>query len=80
MAGCIFYPAGQLKFFPGDTFVQPDNQFPISHTVIVEAHENRSFEQLGVMPADFKEKLIKAVNASITINSRKKSRILKAIA
>jgi len=76
LSGCIPYKRGEIGFFGEDTVIQPDNQFPIPHETLCECHEKGALEVLGTMPADFKEKLTKAVNCSIRMDARKKSRIL----
>jgi hypothetical protein len=79
MAGCVCYKAGEHQCFGEDTYVQPDNQFAIPYVEIGLAEANGGFKIIGIMPNDFKEKLIKAVTASATMNARKKARIPKAI-
>jgi hypothetical protein len=79
MAGCVFYKAKEHSCFHEDTYIQPDNQFGIAHSQIADAEKTSALTILGTMPADFKEKLTKAVTSSITMNSRKKARILKAM-
>jgi hypothetical protein len=78
LAGCVPYKKGEL-FFREDTIIQPDNQFPISHEALIEAERLKALEILGIMPEDFREKLIKAVNSSPVMDSRKKERVLKTI-
>lgn len=79
LAGCITYKRGELAFFKEDTIIQPDNQFPISHKALIQAQTEKALEVLGVMPPDFKEKLIKAVNSSLRMDARKKERIIKIL-
>ena len=79
LSGCIPYKRGELGLFAEDTVIQPDNQFPISHASLIEASERGALRVLGTMPADFKEKLIRAINSSVLMDSRKKERILRRI-
>lgn len=79
LAGCVWYRKGELPFFKEDTVIQPDNQFPIRHGALIEAERQKALEILGIMPADFKEKLIKAVNSSLRMDARKKERLLKIL-
>ena len=79
LAGCVPYKKGELSIFKEDTVVQPDNQFPISHKALIQAHEDNALEILGTMPTDFRDKLIKAINSSLRMDARLKARILKIL-
>lgn len=78
LAGCVLYKKGEFCF-KEDTIIQPDNQFPISHEALIEAEKLKALEILGTLPEDFRERLIKAVNSSPVMDSRKKERVLKKI-
>ena len=56
LSGCVPYKKGEIEFFSEDTVVQPDNQFPISHSDLIEAHNQGALEILGTMPADFPQR------------------------
>jgi hypothetical protein len=79
MSGVVFYPKGELDIFELDTAVQPDNLHPIAHTDIQRSISMGSFELLGTMPSDFRDKLIAAVNASKTMKPERKRNILARI-
>jgi hypothetical protein len=79
MAGVVYYKANELSFFNSNTAIQPDNLHPISHSDIVSCYEKGIFDILGNMPDDFSDRLINAINASITISSERKQNILKRL-
>lgn len=79
MAGAVYYRAGELSFFPQNTVIQPDNQFPIPHTHLNTCHNSGTFAVLGRMPDDFRQRLIDAVKASVTMTSVRKQHILERI-
>ncbi len=79
MAVCVFYEAGTVKCFERDTAVQPDNQIPISHHQLRAAHTKGELEIMETLPADFEEKLRKAIGDSVTISGREKKRILQML-
>jgi hypothetical protein len=78
-AGVVYYKAGELSFFPMHTAIQPDNPHPIPYAHIVKCHANYSLKCLGQMPANFHDKLVAAVNASITLSEDRKHNILSRI-
>jgi len=79
MAGVVYYTAGRLSFFPVDTAIQPDNLHPIPHADIASCLQYGTFEILGKMPADFKQLLITAVNASITMKTARKATVIQRL-
>ena len=80
MAGCVYYKAGELDFFPQATAIQPDNQIPIKLAYIKQCKRDGTVEILGPLPSTFEEYLIGAVDDSITMEERKKTRIRKLVA
>ncbi len=79
MDGVIYYAAGELPFFELDTAIQPDNPHPIRHGDIAASNIAGTFELLGQMPEDFKDRLIAAVNASVTLAPARKRNILQRL-
>jgi len=79
MSGCVFYQSGKVKCFQNDTAIQPDNQIPISHDELKAAQAKAELEIMQTLPADFEEKLRKAIRDSVTISGREKKRILKML-
>jgi hypothetical protein len=71
MAGAVYYKAGELTCFPKNTAIQPDNRFTVSHDKIKADRELKTF----AMPADFKERLKKAVAESVTLWGAKRKTI-----
>jgi hypothetical protein len=78
-AGVVYYKAGEISFFPMNTAIQPDNLHPIPHAEIAKCHANSSLKLMGQMPADFHDKLMAAVKASITLSEDRKQNILSRI-
>lgn len=74
-AGVVIYEVGTTACFESRTAIQPDNQFPISYKDLITHHKNGELEILGVLPEDFRDKLIKAIDNSATIPPRLKARI-----
>lgn len=79
MAGCVFYKAGEIAFFPDNTAIQPDNPHPISHAHLIQCYSDHSLTILGTMPADFRQKLITAIEASIRLTPERKQHWLSRI-
>lgn len=75
MAGAVFYPAGTVACFPTDTVIQPDNQVPISHSMIVAQRKAGVFAIAGTLPTTFRSQLITAVKASDTMEPREQKRL-----
>jgi hypothetical protein len=76
--GCVHYAPGTLACFPLSTYVEPDNQFPISHTAIRLAHQAGQFES-HPLPDDFEQRLCAAIRASITLSQREKLRLAEYV-
>jgi hypothetical protein len=72
----VIYEPGECPLFSKRTIIDPRNQFPISHGVLMQYHRKSSYEHFGVLPADFKQKLIHAVHASRVIEPNRKQRLL----
>jgi hypothetical protein len=79
LAGVVLYGAGELPFFPLPTAIQPDNLHPIPHLHLARCDAAGTFAELGDMPSDFHERLIAAVNASVTIPPARRKNILQRI-
>jgi hypothetical protein len=74
MAGCVYFPAGELKCFPISTAVEPENQHPISHTQI-ESEFAAGKVEIHTLPDDFQARLLKAVQDSDALNGVKRARL-----
>jgi hypothetical protein len=72
MAGCVYYKAGELGFFGSNTVIAPDNPHPIPHGHLVQCHANNSLTILGVMPQEFHDKLLTAIQGSIRLTAERK--------
>ena len=79
MAGVVFLPAGSVSCFPADTVIQPDNQVPIPHPVIVTQHKQGTFAVVATLPAAFESQLAAAVNASETLEPREQKRLAQLL-
>lgn len=68
LAGAVLYPAGSVSAFALETVIQPNNLFPIPYSEIGD-----SVCVVGQMPADFHEKLLRAIKDSndLTENCRR---------
>jgi len=75
MAGVVFYPAGSNPCFDRDTVIQPDNQLAIPHARLARQESTGDFALLGEMPDDFKDRLIEASRASVTMDGRQRKRL-----
>jgi len=75
MCGCVYYRAGLVPCFPVDTVIQPDNQIPIAHKALVDAHFDGALECFD-SPPGFEELLRMAVADSMTMSKRLKQRLL----
>jgi hypothetical protein len=76
--GCVYYHGGQLDCFPLDTVIEPDNQIPLSHKSIADAHFDNALE-CWLMPPDFDSLLRTAIDRSLTMNKRQKQRLLDVL-
>jgi hypothetical protein len=56
--------------------IDPRNQFPIAYQDLIQHDSDGVYEHLGVLPPNFKQKLISAVKASKVIETNRKKRIL----
>ena len=74
--GVVCFEAGEVACFDLETYIEPDNQFPIKHYDILRAHQNGKLE-IHKLPTDFPDRLMAAIDASITISPREKSRLSK---
>ena len=78
MVGCVYYAAGQVSCFPENTAIQPDNQFPISHSQIEDCYA-RGEVHIHQLPSDFQSRLQQAAKNSETLSGRKRKRIQELI-
>jgi hypothetical protein len=78
MKSCIYYAAGEVKCFPLETVVQPDNQFPISHADLGKAFMERTLEIHPPLP-NFEHELRRVIRESDTLDDRRRERLLAAI-
>jgi hypothetical protein len=72
----VVYEPGECALFNKRTIIDPRNQFPISHGVLIRHHRKGSYEHFGVLPLEFKQKLIDVVQASKVIEPNRKQRLL----
>jgi hypothetical protein len=72
----VVYEPGECPLFSKRTIIDPRNQFPISHGALIQHHRKSSYEHFGVLPADFKQKLIHAIEISRVIEPNRKQRLL----
>jgi len=79
MAGIVYYKAKEVSFFELDTAIQPDNPHPIRHGDIATCNIAGTFEVLGQMPENFRERLLVAVNSSVTLTPARRQSLLAKI-
>jgi hypothetical protein len=79
MAGCVFYKGGELALFPHNTAIQPDNPHPIPYAYLIQCHAENSLTIVGTMPADFRQKLTNAIQASIRLTPDRKQHWLSRL-
>jgi hypothetical protein len=72
----VVYEPGECPLFSKRTIIDPRNQFPISHGLLIQHQRKGSYEHFGVLSDDFKEKLIRAVQTSRIIEQNRKQRLL----
>jgi hypothetical protein len=75
LKGVVYYEPGVVPCFTVPTAIQPDNQFAISHSSIVDAHRCNI---LGthLLPASFELQLRDAIKHSATLNNRERQRLI----
>jgi hypothetical protein len=79
MQGCVYYKKGTVECFPVTTVIQPDNQVAISHKVLADAYFDGSLDCMN-LPPDFESLLKAAIANSVTMDNRKKKRLLTLLA
>jgi hypothetical protein len=78
LKGCVYYKAGET-LFEQNTVVDPSNILTLLHSTMSEEANLGRYKILGKMPADFHERFVAAVRASITLEPKKKSVLLEAV-
>jgi hypothetical protein len=79
MAGVVFYQAGQFKAFHLDTAVQPDNCVAIPHEKLRESKQNLKLDVFGTLPGNFQDRLLEAIDNSLTLDDRQRKRLLNIL-
>jgi len=80
LKGVVVYEAAECPIFAKRTVVDPRNQFPIPYSDLIQHNQDGCYEHLGVLPLDFKQRLISAVMASRVIELNRKKRLLLQLA
>jgi hypothetical protein len=78
MQGAVCYETGETCFHIR-TVIDPDNPLPISHQDIVKHNRGRAFAVVGAMPADFHDRLVAGIQASVTMSPAWKANMLVRI-
>ncbi len=78
MASVVYYAPGTCDCFGEPTAIQPDNQFPIPHSSILKAHRAGTLNA-QVLPTSFEAAVKLAIQNSVTLNNRERTRILGII-
>jgi hypothetical protein len=79
MAGVVFYEGKSLTCFPVDTAIQVDNCIPIPHGTLAEEKAALTLEVRQILPEDFDARLKKAIENSVTLDDRRRSRLKQII-
>jgi hypothetical protein len=79
LKGCVFYAHGTVSFFTKDTVIDPSNILTLLHQTIANEAAKGRYRIEGKMPADFHQKFVDAVRASITLEPKKKMKLLEAV-
>ena len=72
----VVYEAGECPLFTKRTLIDPRNQFPISYGTLIQHHRKGSFEHFGILPADFRQRLVNVIKASKVIEPNRRQRLL----
>jgi len=80
LKGVVVYEAAECPIFEKRTVIDPRNQFPIPYPDLIQHNQDGCYEHLGILPSDFKQRLISAVAASRLIEPNRKKRILSQLA
>jgi hypothetical protein len=77
MKGAILYEANVLRFFYTKTIIDPyRNFFEMPHAHLLKEANNGRYRIEGKMPEDFRGKLIRAIEQSITLEPKNKTLLL----
>jgi hypothetical protein len=79
LKGVLSYKVGQCACFGLPTVIQPDNQFEISYSDLIEYNAANELETVCQLPSSAKRQLIAAVNDSYTMNARQKADLLAVL-
>lgn len=80
LQGVVVYEADECPLFNKRTIIDPRNQFPIAHSALILHEKAGDLEQHGVLPEDFKKRLIEAITKSRVIEHNRKKRLLSQLA
>jgi len=80
LRGVILYPANQLPFFYRRTIVDPNNPLKISHSLLEREAGLGRFKIEGVMPEDFRTKLVEAIKQSFVLEPKNKKYLMECSA
>ena len=79
LRGVVAYDKHECAIIEKRTIIDPRNQFPIPHALLIEHQHNGNHEHRGILPEDFKDKLIAAARNSKVIEPSKKKRLLSQL-
>jgi hypothetical protein len=77
MKGTVIYEGGILSFFPEKTVIDPGgNLMKILHSHLQKEAAKNRYKIEGIMPTDFHDKLISAIENSILLEPKKMKELL----
>jgi hypothetical protein len=72
MDGCVCYEAGACVHFPLRTIIEPDNQFAVRHSDLIDHASQGRLRVCGPLPSDFEDRLRRAIEYSVTLDGRQR--------
>ena len=76
LKGVVVYEAGECPLFTKRTIIDPRNQFPIPYGALIQHHRKGMYEHFGVLPANFKQRLVGVIRTSKVIEPNRRQRLL----
>jgi hypothetical protein len=77
--GVVIYEAGELRFFPMKTVIDPYNFLAIHHSYLASQSAKNRYQIEGTMPDDFHGKLTIAIQHNFRLEPKNKTHLLSCI-
>jgi len=72
----VVYEPGECPLFTKRTIIDPRNQFPIPYVALIHHHRKGMYEHFGVLPPEFKQRLVRVIETSRVIEPNRRQRLL----